>query len=76
MVVCIDISVRIALGILVMWAMRRYKSAVRSVFGPATAQLLFIVTISQFHFVFYMSRSLPNTFALIIGNTAAFFLHV
>ena len=68
---CVSLAARIGLGMLVWWALRRYKSAVTRVFGAGVAQWLMLITMSQFHFVFYMSRPLPNTFALILGETAA-----
>ena len=66
---CVSLAARIGLGMLVWWALRRYKSAVTRVFGAGVAQWLMLITMSQFHFVFYMSRPLPNTFALILGET-------
>ena len=62
------IAVRSCLGFVVVWALFQYRNAVRERFGRGVARWLLIITVTQFHFMFYMSRPLPNTYALAIGT--------
>ncbi|XP_054921762.1 dol-P-Man:Man(7)GlcNAc(2)-PP-Dol alpha-1,6-mannosyltransferase isoform X2 [Dermacentor andersoni] len=57
--------VRAVLGTMVACAYREFSRALQKEFGSAMTNWLTLLTVSQFHFVFYMSRPLPNTFALI-----------
>ncbi|VDP12854.1 unnamed protein product [Soboliphyme baturini] len=60
------ILVRSVLGLTVCAAFRNYATAVEHLYGPSVTRWLFIVTVTQFHFLFYASRTLPNTFALVL----------
>ena len=53
------------LGLLVCLAFISFRRAVQTTLGKTTASLLVLITCSQFHFLFYVSRPLPNTFALV-----------
>ncbi|GFS50608.1 probable Dol-P-Man:Man(7)GlcNAc(2)-PP-Dol alpha-1,6-mannosyltransferase [Nephila pilipes] len=58
---------RIILGSLVLIAFQKFKDAVEKQFGTAVSVWLQLITASQFHFMYYLSRPLPNTFALILA---------
>ena len=45
-----------------------FGRAVSQRFGSQTCSFVYLVTLCQFHFLFYASRTLPNTFALVLGN--------
>ncbi|KAK2183111.1 hypothetical protein NP493_323g04019 [Ridgeia piscesae] len=58
--------VRAVMGCVVLWTFLQYKKTVTRVIGPAVGRWLLMITASQFHFFFYMSRPLPNIFALAL----------
>ncbi|XP_048739717.2 dol-P-Man:Man(7)GlcNAc(2)-PP-Dol alpha-1,6-mannosyltransferase-like isoform X2 [Ostrea edulis] len=58
--------VRTALGLYVLAALSVFGNAIKYRFGPDLKRWMFLITATQFHFMFYMSRPLPNTFALIL----------
>ena len=62
---CQQYIARGVLGVLVVWAFSVYRSAVRERFGLTVSLFLSLMTLSQFHFLFYSSRPLPNTMALV-----------
>ena len=47
---------------------------VRTNFGNSVAKITCFITLSQFHFLFYISRPLPNTFAMSSVLFAIYFL--
>ncbi|XP_046839849.1 dol-P-Man:Man(7)GlcNAc(2)-PP-Dol alpha-1,6-mannosyltransferase-like [Xenia sp. Carnegie-2017] len=59
-----QIIVRSVLGVCSSASFSLFRRGVGRKFGSTTSNFLAILTISQFHLVFYMSRTLPNTFAL------------
>ena len=47
-----------------------FRKEVARKFGNEAGVALTIITLAQFHLPFYMSRTLPNTFALILGTSS------
>lgn len=61
----LQIISRITLSILVMGSFSMFGGAIQRKFGSTTRRALSVLTLTQFHFLFYSSRCLPNTFALV-----------
>lgn len=64
------ISVRATVGIMAWLCMLRMSSAVQRTFGSSCSVFFLLITASQFHLPFYMSRTLPNTLALCLVTIA------
>ncbi|KAF2074382.1 hypothetical protein CYY_004316 [Polysphondylium violaceum] len=58
--------VRSVLAFLSFLALSQFRRAISSKFGKDTGIWFILITCSQFHLLFYMSRPLPNIFALVI----------
>lgn len=63
---CSQLIVRSSLGIISWYAFTEFSDAVSIRFGHRAGSLTNLLAALQFHMPFYMSRTLPNTFALII----------
>jgi len=61
-------AVRGCLGVLIMFALTRFTSAVGRKLGRGIQQWTCLLCLSQFHLMFYASRPLPNIFALCLGQ--------
>jgi alpha-1,6-mannosyltransferase len=61
---------RITLGIFNLLALRKVRSVIEARFGKLTSQCFAVLYLVQFHSLFYLTRPLPNTFALIFCNLA------
>uniref|UniRef100_A0AC34RN29 Mannosyltransferase n=1 Tax=Panagrolaimus sp. JU765 TaxID=591449 RepID=A0AC34RN29_9BILA len=57
---------RLILGGAVILSFSNFARSVEKKFGPETGTFLRLIMASQFHFMFYCSRPLPNTFALVL----------
>ncbi|CAI4223036.1 unnamed protein product [Auanema sp. JU1783] len=59
--------IRFVLGATNVLAFLNFARCIRKHFGEEAATFLRIIVASQFHFIFYCSRPLPNTFALVFA---------
>ncbi|EGG17507.1 glycosyltransferase [Cavenderia fasciculata] len=57
---------RFVLGMSSLVAISHLRRTIGKAFGSDVGYFFSLVTMSQFHFIFYSSRTLPNTFALIL----------
>lgn len=58
-----QLVVRAVLGLFNAFALLRYKDGVRSAFGRTAGRWFILLQASQFHVIYYASRTLPNMFA-------------
>lgn len=58
------------LGLLVVAAWHRFYGQVKRSFGVGVAVWFTAITVTQFHFMYYLTRTLPNTFALVFALLA------
>ena len=56
------------LGSVSVLAFYRFRQSVERVFGRQVAVWLVCITVTQFHFMFYLSRTLPNMMAMPLGE--------
>ena len=62
--------VRGMLGLSNLFAFYLFVNSIGKQFGGNTARWTAVVTGCQFHFLFYISRTLPNSFALVLSQLA------
>ncbi|KAI9679992.1 MAG: dolichyl-P-Man:Man(7)GlcNAc(2)-PP-dolichol alpha-1,6-mannosyltransferase [Caeruleum heppii] len=65
-----QLAVRGALGLLNALALLSYRNAVSTAFGRSTGNWYLLFQASQFHVVYYASRTLPNMFAFALTTLA------
>ncbi len=69
------VIVRATLALLVLSGLANFHSSLLHKFGPGVTIWHALLTASQFHLCFYISRTLPNVFALImVLHALAFWL--
>ncbi|XP_017793777.1 PREDICTED: probable Dol-P-Man:Man(7)GlcNAc(2)-PP-Dol alpha-1,6-mannosyltransferase [Habropoda laboriosa] len=56
--------VRATLGLLVIATLKLYREALQSVFGLQFTKWFIAITVTQYHFMYYLSRPLPNIMAM------------
>ncbi|XP_017760478.1 PREDICTED: probable Dol-P-Man:Man(7)GlcNAc(2)-PP-Dol alpha-1,6-mannosyltransferase [Eufriesea mexicana] len=56
--------VRATLGLLIIGALKLYRDALQSIFGLQFTKWFVAITVTQYHFMYYLSRPLPNIMAL------------
>ena len=72
-----QMAARTVIGLFSWLSYVHFRNGIETKFGTRASQLTGVLTSFQFHICFYMSRSLPNVFALMLClNAFAFWLKV
>ncbi|KAK4176120.1 family 22 putative glycosyltransferase [Triangularia setosa] len=66
--------VRALLGLFNAFSLHVFTRNLRQAYGPATARWYLLLQVSQFHILFYASRTLPNMFAFGLTTLASSYL--
>ncbi|TRM62887.1 Alg9-like mannosyltransferase family-domain-containing protein [Schizophyllum amplum] len=66
----IQIVARLVLATLACAPLAYLRRAVQREFGRLTAMLFVLLCATQFHMMFWMSRTVPNTYAFVLATTA------
>ncbi len=70
----IDILVRVILGLLVTSGLTHLYKSLKGYCDLSTRRWWLMVILTQFHLLFYSTRTLPNIFALVIGLSSFIFI--
>jgi len=57
---------RLTLGVFICFSLMRFQNALSKQINPNVGKLTMLLLVSQFHFMFYATRTLPNIFALVL----------
>ncbi|KAF2146439.1 glycosyltransferase family 22 protein [Aplosporella prunicola CBS 121167] len=66
----VQLLVRAILGLYNAAALLAFRAAIARVFGPLAGNCFVVLQATQFHVMYYASRTLPNTFALGMSTLA------
>lgn len=69
-------TVRSILGLFNAGCLMRYRNGLTGAFGEDVGRWYMLLQATQFHVVFYASRTLPNMFAFGLSKFWLFFLEV
>ncbi|XP_053597598.1 dol-P-Man:Man(7)GlcNAc(2)-PP-Dol alpha-1,6-mannosyltransferase [Microplitis demolitor] len=61
---CSQYAVRAVLGLLVIYTLRLYRQTLQKIFGIELTNWFVAIMVTQYHFMYYLSRPLPNIMAM------------
>ncbi|KYQ53467.1 putative dolichyl-P-Man:Man(7)GlcNAc(2)-PP-dolichyl-alpha-1, 6-mannosyltransferase [Trachymyrmex zeteki] len=64
--------VRATLGLLVIFTFKLYRQTLQKIFGVQFTKWFVAITVTQYHFMYYLSRPLPNTMVMPLVLLALF----
>ncbi|KAG7203240.1 hypothetical protein KM043_010340 [Ampulex compressa] len=65
-------AVRATLGLLIIVTLKLYRQALENVFGQQFTKWFVAITVTQYHFMYYLTRPLPNIMAMPLVLLALF----
>lgn len=64
------------MGLLVISMLKLYRDALQNIFGLQFTKWFVAITVTQYHFMYYLSRPLPNIMAMPLGNLSMIVLFI